>query len=168
VKNTFQGLLISVLVVGLIISLIHRSWRMALVAVIPNLLPIVLIGGLMGLLGIELKSSTSIIFSIAFGIATDDTIHFLGRLKLERLKGKSLLYAVKRTFISTGKAVVVTSLILSAGFMTLISSGFESTFLFGLLVSITLLIAVVTDLLLFPLLVTWLIRDKPVTSLPRD
>lgn len=161
VMNTFQGLLISVLVVGFIIALIHRSWRMALVAVIPNLLPIVLIGGLMGLLGIELKSPTSIIFSIAFGIATDDTIHFLGRLKLERLKGKSLLYAVKRTFISTGKAVVVTSLILSAGFMTLISSGFESTFLFGLLVSITLLIAVVTDLLLFPLLVTWLIRDEP-------
>ena len=114
----------------------------------------------MGLLGIELKSSTSIIFTIAFGIATDDTVHFLGRLKLELLKGKSLLYALKRTYLSTGKAVVVTSLILAAGFMTLMTSGFESTFLFGLLVSITILIAVLTDLLLFPLLVIWLIKNK--------
>jgi len=160
VANTLQGLLLSILIVGLIIALIHKSWKMALIAIIPNLLPIIFIGGLMGLLGIELKSSTSIIFTIAFGIATDDTVHFLGRLKLELLKGKSLLYAIKRTYLSTGKAVVVTSLILAAGFMTLMTSGFESTFLFGLLVSITILIAVLTDLLLFPLLVIWLIKNK--------
>ena len=160
VANTLQGLLLSILIVGLIIALIHKSWKMALIAIIPNLLPIIFIGGLMGLLGIELKSSTSIIFTIAFGIATDDTVHFLGRLKLELLKGKSMLYALKRTYLSTGKAVVVTSLILAAGFMTLMTSGFESTFLFGLLVSITILIAVLTDLLLFPLLVIWLIKNK--------
>jgi hypothetical protein len=160
VINTLQGLFLSVLVVGLIIGLIHKSFRMAIIAIVPNLLPIVFIGGLMGLAGIELKSSTSIIFAIAFGIATDDTVHFLGRLKLELKKGKNVAYALKRTYLSTGKAVVVTSLILSAGFMTLIASGFESTFLFGLLVSITLLIAVITDLLLFPLLVIWLVKDK--------
>ena len=160
ISNTMQGLLLSIFVVGLIIAIIHKSWRMAIIAIVPNLLPIIFIGGLMGVLGIELKSSTAIIFSIAFGIATDDTVHFLGRLKLEKRKGKHILYALKRTYISTGKAVVVTSLILSAGFMTLIASGFESTFLFGLLVSITLLIAVLTDLLLFPLLVIWLIKDE--------
>lgn len=76
VANTLQGLLLSILIVGLIIALIHKSWKMALIAIIPNLLPIIFIGGLMGLLGIELKSSTSIIFTIAFGIATDDTVHF--------------------------------------------------------------------------------------------
>jgi predicted RND superfamily exporter protein len=162
VVNTLQGLGISILVVALIIALIHRSWRMVIIAVIPNLLPIVFIGGLMGWCGIELKSSTSIIFSIAFGIATDDTIHFLARLKLERMKGKSFPLAVKRTFLSTGKAVIVTSLILCAGFFTLIGSGFESTFYFGLLVSITLFVAVFTDLLLFPLLVIWLTpKSKP-------
>lgn len=156
VVNTMQGLALSILVVALIIALIHRSWRMVIIAVIPNLLPIIFIGGLMGWCGIELKSSTSIIFSIAFGIATDDTIHFLARLRLERIKGKSYPLAVKRTFLSTGKAVIVTSLILCAGFFTLIGSGFESTFYFGLLVSITLFVAVLTDLLLFPLLVLWL------------
>lgn len=160
VANTLQGLFISILVVALIIAIIHRSWKMALIAIIPNMLPIIFIGGLMGYCGIELKSSTSIIFSIAFGIATDDTVHFLGRLKLEMKHGLSVIYAMKRTFLSTGKAVVVTSLILSAGFMTLIGSGFESTFYFGLLVSITLLIAVLTDLLLFPLLVIWLVKKK--------
>ncbi|CAN5325533.1 MMPL family transporter [soil metagenome] len=160
VINTLQGLFLSVLIVGLIIALIHKSFKMAIIAIVPNLLPIIFIGGLMGLFGIELKSSTSIIFAIAFGIATDDTVHFLGRLKLELLKGKSVAYALKRTYLSTGKAVVVTALILSAGFMTLIASGFESTFLFGLLVSITLLIAVITDLLLFPLLVIWLIKRE--------
>ncbi|MCA6363395.1 MAG: MMPL family transporter [Bacteroidetes bacterium] len=162
VVNTMQGLALSILVVALIIALIHRSWRMVIIAVIPNLLPIIFIGGLMGWCGIELKSSTSIIFSIAFGIATDDTIHFLARLRLERMKGKSYPLAVKRTFLSTGKAVIVTSLILCAGFFTLIGSGFESTFYFGLLVSITLFVAVLTDLLLFPLLVLWLSpRHKP-------
>jgi predicted RND superfamily exporter protein len=162
VSNTLQGLWFSILIVGIIIALIHKSWRMAIIAIVPNLLPIIFIGGLMGVLGIELKSSTSIIFAIAFGIATDDTVHFLGRLKMEINHGKHIAYALKRTYLSTGKAVVVTSLILSAGFMTLIASGFESTFLFGLLVSITLLIAVLTDLLLFPLLVIWLIKPGSI------
>ncbi|HTF05436.1 MAG TPA: MMPL family transporter [Bacteroidia bacterium] len=160
VDNTLQGLLISILVVALISALIHRNWRMMLIAIVPNLFPIVVIGGIMGYFGIEMKSATSIIFSIAFGIATDDTIHFLARLKLEMGKGKRVLYCVKRSFLSTGKAVIVTSLILCGGFFSLITSGFESTFYFGLLVSITLFVAVLTDLLLFPLLVVWLIKDK--------
>jgi predicted RND superfamily exporter protein len=160
VDNTVQGLIISILVVALISALVHRNLRMMIIAIIPNLLPIIIIGGIMGFTGIEMKSATSIIFSIAFGIATDDTIHFLARLKLEIAQGKSVMYCVKRSFLSTGKAVVVTSLILCGGFLSLIGSGFESTYYFGLLVSITLLVAVVTDLLLFPLLVIWLIKDK--------
>lgn len=160
VENTVQGLIISILVVALISAFVHRNLRMMIIAIVPNLLPIIIIGGIMGFAGIEMKSATSIIFSIAFGIATDDTIHFLARLKLEIAQGKSVMYCVKRSFLSTGKAVVVTSLILCGGFLSLISSGFESTFYFGLLVSITLLVAVVTDLLLFPLLVIWLIKDK--------
>jgi predicted RND superfamily exporter protein len=164
VSNMMQGLALSVLAVALIIALIHRSWRLVIISIVPNIVPIFIIGGAMGFFGVDLKSSTSIIFSIAFGIATDDTIHFLARLRLEQLKGKSLIYAVKRTFISTGKAVVVTSLILSAGFLTLVASGFESTFYFGLLVSVTLLIAVLADLLLFPLLCVWLLHEKKDTA----
>lgn len=160
VDNTIQGLFLSILVVAIISAIVHRNWRMMLIAVIPNLIPIVIIGGIMGYFGIEMKSATSIIFSIAFGIATDDTIHFLARLRLEMKAGKSVLYCVKRSFMSTGKAVIVTSLILCGGFFSLISSGFESTFYFGLLVSITLFVAVITDLLLFPLLVIWLVKNN--------
>lgn len=160
VDNTIQGLFLSILVVALISAIIHRNWKMMLIAIVPNIFPIIVIGGIMGFCGIEMKSATSIIFSIAFGIATDDTIHFLARLKLELSAGRRVAYCVKRSFLSTGKAVVVTSLILCGGFFSLITSGFESTFYFGVLVSITLFIAVLTDLLLFPLLVVWLIRDK--------
>ncbi len=160
VDNTIQGLFLSILVVAIISAIVHRNWRMMLIAIIPNLIPIIIIGGLMGYFGIDMKSATSIIFSIAFGIATDDTIHFLARLKLEMKEGRSVLYCVKRSFLSTGKAVIVTSLILCGGFFSLISSGFESTFYFGLLVSVTLFVAVITDLLLFPLLVVWLVKNK--------
>ncbi|MBN8703621.1 MAG: MMPL family transporter [Bacteroidetes bacterium] len=158
--NMLQGIFMSILVVSVIIALVHKSFKIVIISIIPNVVPMILVGGLMGLAGIELKVSTSIIFSIAFSIATDDTIHFLGRLKLELMKGKSMLYAIKRTYISTGKAVVVTSLILSGGFLSLIMSDFQSTFYFGLLVSIILFIAVIVDLLLLPPLLLWLIKRK--------
>jgi predicted RND superfamily exporter protein len=160
VNNTIQGLFLSILAVALISAIVHRNWRMMLIAIIPNLIPIIIIGGVMGFFGIEMKSATSIIFSIAFGIATDDTIHFLARLRLEMKEGRKVIYCMKNAFLSTGKAVVVTALILCGGFFSLITSGFESTFYFGLLVSVTLFVAVLTDLLLFPLLVIWLVRDK--------
>lgn len=164
VNNMLQGLVMSVLMVAFIIAIIHRSLKMVIISIIPNIIPMIMVGGLMGYFGVDLKSSTSIIFSIAFGIATDDTIHFLARLKLELSKGKPVLYAIKRTYISTGKAVIVTSLILSAGFLTLIMSSFQSTFLFGLLVSIILFIAVFTELLLLPPLLLWLAERRSRVS----
>jgi uncharacterized protein len=160
VNNMLQGLGLSVLMIALIIAFIHRSFKMVIISIIPNIVPMIMVGGMMGYFGVDLKISTSIIFSIAFGIATDDTIHFLARLKLELDKGKSVFYALKRTYISTGKAVVVTSLILSGGFLTLILSNFQSTFYFGLLVSIILFIAVITELLLLPPLLLWLYKKR--------
>lgn len=114
----------------------------------------------MGYSGIDLKVSTAIIFTIAFGIAVDDTIHLLSKLKIELGKGKSLPYAMKRSFLSTGKAVLVTTIMLCSGFVALIFSDFGSVFNMGLLVSVTLLLAVITDLLLLPLLVLYWIRRK--------
>lgn len=67
-------------------------------------------GGLMGLMGINLKADTSVNFAIALGIAVDDTIYFLSRLRLELDKGLSLPYAIKRTYLSTGKAIIITPL----------------------------------------------------------
>jgi predicted RND superfamily exporter protein len=109
-------------------------------------------GAAMGLLGINLKADTSVIFAIAFGIAVDDTIHFISRLRLELSKGSSLPYAVKRTYLSTGKAIIITTLVLLSGFTTLLSSSFGGTFYIGLLISICLLMALIMELTVTPLL----------------
>ncbi|MGB0166422.1 MAG: efflux RND transporter permease subunit [Luteibaculum sp.] len=144
------GLLIAFCAVGLIMGMLYKSFKMVLVALIPNIIPLLLIGGFMALFGIDLKLSTAIIFTIAFGIAVDDTIHFLARYKLEISAGKKPLTALKNTYLGAGKAIVVTSIILFSGFITLVFSSFSSTFYLGLLVSLTLVFAVVTDLLLLP------------------
>ena len=153
VSNMMQGLLIAFLVIAVIVGLIYRSLRMVVISLIPNIIPLLMIGGIMGFLGINMTVSMSIIFTIAFGIAVDDTIHFLSKLRLELRTGKSLPYAVKHTFISTGKAIIITSCILVAGFLTLIFSSFDATFYVGLFVSLTLLFAVIGDLYLLPVLV---------------
>ena len=133
---------------------------MIIICIIPNVIPGFVVAGFMGIADINLRVSTSIIFSIAFGIAVDDTIHIMSRLKQERNKGKSFLYALKRTYLSTGKAVVVTSIILSCGFLTLLLSDFTSSFYVGLLVGLTLLIAVICEMLLLPVLLIYFFKDK--------
>lgn len=160
IQNMLQGLGIAFLVIAGIAGLLFRSLRMIIVTLIPNLIPLLIIAGIMGLFGIYLKLSTSIIFTIAFGIAVDDTIHFISKLKIELDKGKSLLYAVKNTFLYTGKAIIITSLILAGGFLTLIFSTFGGTFYTGLLVSLTLVFAVIADLCLLPVLLLMVFKNK--------
>lgn len=150
--SMIKGLSVSILIVALIMGLVYRSFRMVVLSIIPNLLPLICISGIMGIFGIELKTSIAIIFTIAFGIAVDDTIHFLGKFKYELLKGRSKMYALKRSFITTGKAMILTTLILCAGFLLLMMSSFQGTFLMGVLLCFTLLVALVADLTLLPIL----------------
>jgi uncharacterized protein len=123
-------------------------------------MPAVLVAGIMGYFGIELEASTSLVFSIAFGIATDDTIHFISRLKIEKDKGKSLVYAFKRTFLETGRPVILTTFILTGGFISLMTSSFRSTYHFGLLICITLAVALIADLFVLPVLLFMLYPKK--------
>lgn len=161
-RDMMLGLLIAFLVIAFIMGFLYRSADIVLIALIPNVLPLLAIGGVMGFSGMDLKVSTSIIFTIAFGIAVDDTIHFMSKLKMELNKGKSLLYALKRTYISTGKAIVVTSIILCSGFISLVFSTFASTFYVGVLVSITLFFAVLADLTLLPALLIDFYKPKRI------
>jgi len=147
------GLSIAFLLIAAIMARVFRDWRMTFIALVPNTLPLLFVGGLMGAVGIDVKVSTAIIFTIAFGIAVDDTIHMLGRLRIELNRGLSLPYALKRSFLSAGKALVITSVLLLGGFLPLVLSGFASVFYMGLLTSATLLMALAADLLLLPLLV---------------
>lgn len=153
------GLTVAFALIALIMARVFRSWRMTLIALVPNVIPLLVVGGFMGLVGIDIKVSTAIIFTIAFGIAVDDTIHMLGKLRIELLKGKSLPYAMKRAVLSAGKALLITSIMLLSGFISLVFSSFASVFYMGLLVSLTLLMALVADLILLPVLV---LRFLPV------
>lgn len=152
-KNLFTGIIIDAIIISLIAFLLLRHWRIILIVLIPNVIPLLIMGAAMGILGIDLKADTSVIFAIAFGIAVDDTIHFMSRLRLELSKGLSLTYAVKRTYLSTGKAIIITTLVLLSGFMTLLSSSFGGAFYIGLLISLCLFVALIMELTVTPILI---------------
>ncbi len=160
VTNMTQGFLCSLIIIAILTFFLHKSWRMVLVFILPNFIPLLIIAGIMGYAGIELKAATSLVFSIAFGVATDDTIHFISRLKIELGYGKSLIYAFKRTYFETGKPILLTTFILMGGFISLMVSDFQSTFYFGFLICITIFIAVLADIFLLPVLIFWILKDK--------
>ncbi|SFB31025.1 efflux RND transporter permease subunit [Algoriphagus aquimarinus] len=147
-----KGLGVAFLLVGVIVGFLFRSWRISFLVLIPNFIPLIWMLGLMYFLGIEFKLTTAILFTVAFGIAVDDSIHFMSRLKHELVLGKNLIYALKRTFLETGKAIVLTTIVLTAGFGLLIFSQFGVTHFTGLLISASMIFALLADLMLLPLL----------------
>lgn len=149
-QDIILGLMIALASIALGLMFLFKSKRILLIALIPNILPILMIAGIMGFLGIDLKISTSIIFAIAFGIAVDDTIHFMSALRWELNSGKPRLEALRLTLLGSGKAIIMTTLILSGGFLVFTFSHFLGTFYIGLLISLTLLGALFADLLLLP------------------
>jgi uncharacterized protein len=150
--SLIQGIILSIFIITLIMGFVYKSWKIVVISLIPNVIPLIVLSGLMGLFAIDLKISTAIIFTIAFGIAVDDTIHFLGKFKLELSKGKSKLYALKTTYLTTGKAMILTTLILCSGFLMLLFSSFMGTFTMGFMISISLFVALIADLTLLPVL----------------
>lgn len=148
-----SGLGLAFLCVAILTGVLFRSWRMALIGLIPNLVPLLWMGGVMFFIGVNFSLSTAIIFAVAFGIAVDDSIHFIAKLGTERKKGKSLVYGLKRTYLTTGKALILTTVILSSGFSVLTWSDFQITFYAGLLISLSLIFALLADLLWLPLLI---------------
>jgi len=155
-KNLIQSLFFAFFAVGFIFALLFRDLRMLLVSIIPNLLPMLVAGAALGYLSIELKAITSVIFTVSFGIAVDDTIHFLTRYKLERSRGKTVDESIKETFYVSGKAIILTTVILVFGFISLVFSDFTGTYYVGLLVCITLISGLLADLFLIPQLLYWI------------
>lgn len=147
-----KGLCVAFLLVGVIVGFLFRSWRISFILLVPNLIPLIWMLGLMYFLGIEFKLTTAILFTVAFGIAVDDSIHFMSRLKHELSLGKNLIYALKRTYLEAGKAMVLTTLVLTSGFGLLIFSQFGVTHFTGLLISASMIFALLADMLLLPLL----------------
>ncbi|GMQ89556.1 MAG: MMPL family transporter [Gammaproteobacteria bacterium] len=153
VKGQVYSLWGALIMIFLLMLLLWRSFGSALLCMIPNISPILLIFIAMGLFGIWLDMATAMIASIAVGIAVDDTIHVYHGYISRVNAGVRPVQALARTYNQAGRAVVTTTIILSAQFMILISSSFQPTTHFGLLTSIGLWAALVFDLLLLPAII---------------
>jgi len=160
VKNLAISLSLAIFLISLFMAYMFRSGRMIIVSLIPNLLPLLITAGLMGYLGVPIKPSTILVFSIAFGISVDDTIHFLAKYRQElqanQWEIKKSVYAALR---ETGVSMFYTSIVLFFGFSVFIISNFGGTVALGALVSVTLLFAMLSNLLLLPSLLLSLERS---------
>ena len=160
ISNLVFSLSLAILLIALFMAWMFRSFRMILISIIPNMLPLLITAGLMGFFDIPIKPSTILVFSIAFGISVDDTIHFLAKYRQELIANnweiRKSVYAALR---ETGVSMFYTSIVLFFGFLVFTVSSFGGTIALGGLVSITLLFAMVSNLLLLPsLLLTF--EDK--------
>ena len=153
VKNLAVSLGLAIFLIALLMAWMFRSFKMILISLIPNLLPLLFTAGLMGYLGVPIKPSTILVFSIAFGISVDDTIHFLAKYRQELIANNwKVRKSVYKALRETGTSMFYTSIVLFFGFLIFMHSSFGGTIALGGLVSITLLFAMVSNLLLLPAL----------------
>ncbi|MFY0602672.1 MAG: MMPL family transporter [Flavobacteriaceae bacterium] len=151
ITNLVFSLSLAILLIAIFMAWMFRSFRMILISIVPNILPLLITAGLMGFFDIPIKPSTILVFSIAFGISVDDTIHFLAKYRQELIannwKIRKSVYAALR---ETGVSMFYTSIVLFFGFLVFTISSFGGTIALGGLVSVTLLLAMVSNLLLLP------------------
>jgi len=153
IENLVSSLIIAFFIIAIIMALLFRNWRMIIISLIPNFIPLCITAGIMGYFGIPLKPSTVLIFSIAFGISVDDSIHFLAKYRMELFANKFFVpLAISKSIRETGASMMYTSVILFAGFVIFAYSSFGGTVALGVLTSTTLLIAMFTNLILLPAL----------------
>ncbi|MCP4521169.1 MAG: MMPL family transporter [Cytophagales bacterium] len=150
INNLRESLFIAIFLIAVIMGSLFRNVRIVLISLIPNIIPLLMTAALMGYFDIALKPSTALIFSIAFGISVDDSIHFLAKYKQELDTGLSNRLAVLKSLKETGASMIYTSIILFAGFIIFTASSFLGTVMLGLLTSTTLLIAMVSNLIVLP------------------
>ena len=151
VKNLILSLSLAIVLISIFMAYMFRNFRMIIISLIPNLLPLLITAGLMGFIGVPIKPSTILIFSIAFGISVDDTIHFLAKYRQELQDNKwQIKKSVYNAIKETGISMFYTSVVLFFGFSVFIISNFGGTVALGALVSATLLLAMLSNLLLLP------------------
>ena len=160
VDNLVWSLGLAILLISIFMAYLFRNFRMIIISLIPNLLPLLITAGLMGFIGIPIKPSTILIFSIAFGISVDDTIHFLAKYRQELQDNNwQIKKSVYNSIRETGLSMFYTSIVLFFGFSVFIVSNFGGTVALGALVSGTLLLAMLSNLLLLPSLLLSLERS---------
>ena len=171
IRNLIISLSLAILLIAVFMAYMFRSFKMIVISLIPNLLPLIITAGVMGFSGIPLKPSTILVFSIAFGISVDDTIHFLAKYRQELIANKwkiktSVYIALRETAVS----MFYTSIVLFFGFAVFMSSNFGGTVALGGLVSVTLLFAMLANLILLPSLLISLedtVSNEKVIKAPK-
>ncbi len=167
--NLIESTITAIVLICILMALLFRSWKMVLISTLPSLIPLIITAGLMGYFGIALKPSTILIFSIAFGISSDGTIYFLTRYKEEWGKNnKNIQKAVQTTILKTGVSMFYTAMILFFGFFIFTASTFKGTQALGILVSVTLLMAMICNLILLPAFLLGLNKKEISTILEED
>ena len=151
IENLWMTMILAFIIIALIMAMLFGNLRMILISLTPNLIPLIITAGIMGYFGIPLKPSTALIFSIAFGISVDDSIHFLARYRQELVSNNNFVpIAVSNSVRETGASMIYTSIVLFAGFIIFSGSEFGGTVALGILTSTTLFIAMSTNLIVLP------------------
>ncbi|OAD23807.1 membrane protein containing MMPL domain protein [Candidatus Thiomargarita nelsonii] len=164
VHTQLLSLIITSVVILILLPIIFRSLVLGLFGFFVSFLPILFTLGLMAWVGVTINIATCIIGGVVIGIAVDDTIYFLFRMRGEMKQGFSLSYAIKRAIWITGKGMIITSLILMGGFLTMTASDFLPSAYFGLFFAISICIALLADLFLLPVILYW-VYGKGLKSL---
>ena len=151
IRNLWESIALAVVVIAMLLAFLFTSWRMILISLIPNLIPQLMTGALMGFMGIPIKPSTILIFSIALGISVDNSIQFLSRYRLQlKQSNRNIPYSVITALQETGYSMIYSSTVLFFGFGIFILSTFGGTQALGFLISITLLVAGLLNLFVLP------------------
>ncbi|MTI33043.1 efflux RND transporter permease subunit [Xanthovirga aplysinae] len=151
IHNLKTSLVLAFVIIALIMAVLFRNARMVIISLLPNVVPLLITGALMGFFNIPLKPSTVLIFSIAFGISVDDSIHFLAKYRQELFANNFFVpIALTKSLRETGASMMYTSIVLFFGFVIFAGSDFGGTVALGVLTSTTLLIAMFTNLILLP------------------
>ena len=150
VSHFRASFLVAALGIALVLLVVARDPRLALATLLPNVLPVVVVAGAMGLTGIDLRYTSALVLAVVFGVATDDTIHFVARLR--RLRERAPGTALRDTCRSAGPGLILTSLVLGAGFSVLALSSFLPLRVMGGLLLLTAFAALAADLVLLPAL----------------
>jgi len=151
VKNLVTSLGLAILLISLFMAYMFRSFKMIIISLIPNIVPLIITAGMMGFAGIPLKPSTILVFSIAFGISVDNTIHFLAKYRQELFDSNwKIQPSVYNALRERGVSMFYSSVVLFFGFSVFMISEFGGTVALGGLVSLTLLIAMLSNLILLP------------------
>uniref|UniRef100_UPI00321665E8 efflux RND transporter permease subunit n=1 Tax=uncultured Draconibacterium sp. TaxID=1573823 RepID=UPI00321665E8 len=158
-KNLFSSLGLAILLISTFMAIMFSSWRMVIMSLTPNVIPLVFTAAVMGFTDIPIKASTILVFSIAFGISVDNTIHFLAKYRQElNVTNWDIRKSVVLALKETGVSMLYTSVVLFFGFGIFTISSFGGTQAMGILVSLTLLVAVTSNLILLPSLLSGLER----------